>query len=120
MHNILVFLFTCIFYQSLCGQKLWETGRVKGIWTTDEKVQQSNTWKAQWIWLSKKEESHMMLSRKSFLLDALPKSHIENNGHLPIQTLHQRAIPNPRACQKCPPSPILRSIGNHPFAQKRY
>ena len=73
MHNILVFLFTCIFSQSLCGQKLWETGRVKGIWTTDEKVQQSNTWKAQWIWLSKKEESHMMLSRKSFLLDALPQ-----------------------------------------------
>jgi alpha-L-rhamnosidase len=73
MHNILVFLFTCTFSQSLCGQKLWETGRVKGIWTTDEKVQQSNTWKAQWIWLSKKEESHMMLSRKSFLLDALPQ-----------------------------------------------
>ena len=76
MRNLIVFVFGCILSQSLFGQNLWDTGRVKGEWTTDEKAQQANAWKAQWIWLSKEEESHTMLSRKSFIMGELPQKAI--------------------------------------------
>ena len=76
MRNLIVFVFGCILSQSLFGQNLWDTGRVKGEWTIDEKAQKANAWKAQWIWLSKEEESHTMLSRKSFIMDELPQKAI--------------------------------------------
>ncbi|MEK9516832.1 MAG: alpha-L-rhamnosidase N-terminal domain-containing protein [Flavobacteriaceae bacterium] len=73
MRNLIVFVFGCIMSQSFFGQSLWETGHVKGEWTTNEKAQQTSAWKAQWIWLGKEEESHTMLSRKSFIMDELPQ-----------------------------------------------
>ena len=76
MRNLIFFVLGCILSQSLFGQNLWDTGRVKGKWTTDEKAQQANAWKAQWIWLSKEEESHTMLSRKSFIMGELPQKAI--------------------------------------------
>ncbi len=72
MRNIFLLL-SCILTYSLFGQNLWDTGKVKGRWTTKAEDQQANAWKAQWIWLDNEEENHMMLSRKSFLMDELPQ-----------------------------------------------
>ncbi|MEC8636990.1 MAG: alpha-L-rhamnosidase N-terminal domain-containing protein, partial [Bacteroidota bacterium] len=73
MRNLLVFVFSYILSQSLLSQNIWDTNRVKGEWTTDEKAQQDNAWKAQWIWLNEEVQSHTMLSRKSFIMSELPQ-----------------------------------------------
>ncbi|MDA0936384.1 MAG: alpha-L-rhamnosidase N-terminal domain-containing protein [Bacteroidetes bacterium] len=75
MRNIFLLL-SCILTYSLVGQNLWDTGKVKGGWTTEAEDQEANAWKAQWIWLDNEEENHMMLSRKSFLMDELPENAI--------------------------------------------
>ena len=73
MRNLLVFVFSYILSQSLLSQNIWDTIRIKGEWTTDEKAQQDNAWKAQWIWLNEEVQSHTMLSRKSFIMSELPQ-----------------------------------------------
>ena len=66
---LLIICFICS--PTLTGQKLWETGAVKGIWSDPKESINSKDWKAQWIWLS--EESPMMLSRKNFELGGQPQ-----------------------------------------------
>ena len=74
MHHLLVFLFCC-FLQNNHAQNLWENGLVKGLWVNPENVAPSKDWQSQWIWLEE-EDNHMMLSRKTFVMDELPEKAI--------------------------------------------
>ena len=71
---LLIFSFLS-FLQIVQAQNLSENGLVEGIWVTPEHAVPSKDWESQWIWLED-ENKHMMLSRKTFVLEDLPEKAI--------------------------------------------
>jgi alpha-L-rhamnosidase len=87
MRGIFFLFFYWITLQPLCSQNLWETGAVKGVWAAPKEAHPENNWEAQWIWLDE-EESQMMLSRKSFVLEEIPLKALLNISATSIYKLY--------------------------------